>query len=546
MSAGPLIPIISAGVEGNITAAVRIGSKVYGWGLLTSGQDLWTSADGKTWTQIPLDPRVFPFVLPIRDMAGGGPGLVAVGGGTSIARGQHVRAEVWLSNDGRTWKRIPDERTLNGAVMTGVVAGGPGLIAVGNIEPGEGTPISPARGIVWTSIDGRRWSRVADPQRVFVGAEINNIVRGGPGFIATGESSLPSTGHAVVWTSTNGVTWYRAPRNPQEFPNDGPTGDAVAGPGGYLGTSTIEPPTYDLSPLWTSSDGVTWKRVPSGPFRGAIDVHETAGGPGYLAVGDQDYEPVMWSSSDGTHWSRVADGAVFRGNLTSLSSVVMLGSNIIVIGKQEQLNTSTVTTVQTAWVWTPGSTVTPPPLSTGLDPKTLRLRQSDLPAAYGHGQESYADDICVLEGEPDPGGRVHRLCDRILQALGTYNAYTFSFTSSQSNARPSGIAGTVIAGPDVAHARRTLKVANLLLQPIGAPPAKPIPAHVAIGRGFNLYHVTMNGTAFAFDQSLSGEGTAAVWRVGRVVEMIEVTETGNAGKGAAIRYARRLWQHIGH
>jgi hypothetical protein len=61
----------------------------------------------------------------------GGPGLVAVGFEHSGADGD---AAVWASTDGLVWSRVPRTVVFGGSgdqQMFSVVAGGPGLVAVG-------------------------------------------------------------------------------------------------------------------------------------------------------------------------------------------------------------------------------------------------------------------------------------------------------------------------------------------------------------------------------------------------------------------------------
>jgi hypothetical protein len=68
----------------------------------------------------------------MRSVARGGPGLVAVGGDDSEA------AAVWTSADGRQWSRVGhDEAVFGGSdgqlVMNSVVAGEQALVAVGAV-----------------------------------------------------------------------------------------------------------------------------------------------------------------------------------------------------------------------------------------------------------------------------------------------------------------------------------------------------------------------------------------------------------------------------
>jgi len=87
-----------------------------------------------SWTRIADDETIFGGTNEQRmsDVVAGGPGLVAVGRDGS---GGDEDAAVWTSTDGETWTRIPHNETTFGGTgnqaMFEVVAGGPGLVAVG-------------------------------------------------------------------------------------------------------------------------------------------------------------------------------------------------------------------------------------------------------------------------------------------------------------------------------------------------------------------------------------------------------------------------------
>jgi hypothetical protein len=63
----------------------------------------------------------------------------------------------------------------------------------------EARGLNPA--VVWTSVDGITWSRVAHDDAVFGvdgGHEMTSVTAGGPGFVAVGESN----GDAAIWVAT--------------------------------------------------------------------------------------------------------------------------------------------------------------------------------------------------------------------------------------------------------------------------------------------------------------------------------------------------------
>ena len=128
-----------------------------------------------------------------------------------------------VSDPGSLWSLVSYE---DGAAIAGVVAGGPGFVAVGERD-GDAA--------VWTSLDGLSWSRVPHDQAVFGGTGESfmvDVTIGGPGLVAVGRqevcSDLPepdesdsaegdargndpvtvcSDRHAVVWTSVDGLSW---------------------------------------------------------------------------------------------------------------------------------------------------------------------------------------------------------------------------------------------------------------------------------------------------------------------------------------------------
>jgi len=182
---------------------------------------VWTSVDGITWSRVPHDEAVFggeraQFMTSVTI---GGPGLVAVGfdqsGGSFGYLGIDRDAAVWTSVDGITWSRVPHDEAVFGGEgfqeMNSVTAGGPGLVAVGTDESGGDSDTA-----VWTSADGITWSRVSHDEAVFGGEfaqEMSSVIAGGPGLVAVGADSRK----AAVWTSPDGITWSQVPGDEAVF-----------------------------------------------------------------------------------------------------------------------------------------------------------------------------------------------------------------------------------------------------------------------------------------------------------------------------------------
>jgi hypothetical protein len=103
-----------------------------------------------TWTRAPDAPALENFGLKIRmsDVARVDDQLIA--GGHILFGTQYPSAAIWHSTDGVSWDRAPDTPALGDGEIAGVVAGGPGAVAVGAVgSPDFFIPtawLSPGRG----------------------------------------------------------------------------------------------------------------------------------------------------------------------------------------------------------------------------------------------------------------------------------------------------------------------------------------------------------------------------------------------------------------
>jgi len=307
----------------------------------------WTSTDGLVWSRVPHDESVFggPDYQRMFGVTAGGPGLVAVGIDGS---GGDWDAAVWISADGLAWSRVPhDESALGGPGRQGmskVVAGGPGLVAIGWEEGGDDDVA------VWTSPDGLAWSRVPHDEEIFGGSEdqyADGLAVGGPGLVVAGSDYSGGDGEAAVWVSSDGTVWSRLARQ-AAF---GGLGDhwmaAVTSTGAGLVAVGAECAGDECDgAAWTSVDGLTWSRVvhDEAVFGGDGDQvisGVTSAGGGLVAVGRDesggDLDGAVWISVDGLTWSRVAhDEAVFGGPLDQrMWEVVAGGPGLVAIGEYD-------------------------------------------------------------------------------------------------------------------------------------------------------------------------------------------------------------------
>lgn len=186
-------------------------------GFVAVGQDrgpsdgvVWFSADGNGWQRIPDDPEVFgrDNVAINAVIARPEGGFVAVGDNFTTGNGA-----VWLSPDGMTWSRVPDDSAPSStgrAHMNAVTRSAAGhFVAVGTDSTDRTTPA------VWTSPDATAWTRLplgllADNDE---SAEINDIATTRDGLVAIGQIESA----AAIWTSSDSLNWTRHADDPVLF-----------------------------------------------------------------------------------------------------------------------------------------------------------------------------------------------------------------------------------------------------------------------------------------------------------------------------------------
>lgn len=238
-------------------------------------------------------------------------------------------AAVWLSADGLTWERVTSDAfagdmnqfgSSDGEQwMSDVVVGPQGLVAVG----GD----SQTGAAVWTSPDGRNWSRLPDDPAVFgVGGQaasatnwMQAVITGGPGLVAVGTVGNAGT----VWASADGVEWVRA-FSGEEWSW---LTDVVAWEGrlyavGFSGYMDRSQPSLDdpYRPIvLTSEDGLAWEALPQATVPGQRGVDFGTSWPevqadlvaltpyeaeliGVSGLGWFGGNPAVWRSADGAAW----------------------------------------------------------------------------------------------------------------------------------------------------------------------------------------------------------------------------------------------------
>ena len=317
------------------------GVTAWGDGFVAVGVDgssgraaAWLSEDGNDWSLVFVDEpppgaesRSGPWIgSSISDVVAGGPGLVAAG--TECTGFEDCQGKIWTSTDGRSWSKTDIEPGI-GSLLYDITAGGPGLVVGGEFA----IPGVDARGAVWTSVDGITWTRVFESDTLLTeGIEL--VAAGESGLVAVGAASGGPSGQPRTWTSPDGLSWT--------VHEDVPQFSAIAATGsGFVAVGTEELTENAChagavgdcrAAVWTSVDGITWTRVPhndatfgAGPDKQMMsDV--TAIDSGLLAVGTS-----VWYSPDGTTWSQIYHDPALAGDDGHVDGVgVAVGESAVV------------------------------------------------------------------------------------------------------------------------------------------------------------------------------------------------------------------------
>ncbi len=249
-----------------------------GPGYVAVGSSIWTSSDGITWQYAELED---PIVGELRAATVGGPGMVAVG------RFNGELASIYTSTDGVRWSLIPQEGAPQGqheSEITDIVAGGPGLVAVGHLG---------GIGAVWTSPDGFEWSRVPHDSEVFgrgtEGTELFSIAADDSGFVAVGR--ITDDGTMGVWRSSDGLDWSVVPLDPDVLNESHELMTVISTEQGFIAAGAGADRDGGV---WFSPDGITWTRLQTEGALGDADVQWisdiTVFGNSVIAVGVRFFE----------------------------------------------------------------------------------------------------------------------------------------------------------------------------------------------------------------------------------------------------------------
>lgn len=289
------------------------------------------STDGQAWTEItaPVEGSCGPTAT-----CGATPSGLAANPQTLVMTGRDESmgvAAIWTSMDGKLWTRVRTMPDLRRGELSGLVRTPRGFAAVVNWAAGTTPSIS---GVVLGSADGQSWTVAWMPLPAGVTqGSVSAVIASGTGYVAVGSLGQVPT----AWSSRDGRTWTAATLAGQKDIGFG--GCLSARDGKVTAFVPVDIWQRDTTNAfrWVSADsGVTWTAGGSGPgFDAVRSVLSTASG--LVAIGrSPSSQPgggsPIWTSADGATWTPTEIGGAARRPNDIVTSIAESAGRIVVTG----------------------------------------------------------------------------------------------------------------------------------------------------------------------------------------------------------------------
>lgn len=175
--------------------------------------------------------------------------LWVMGGEDGVARN-----DVWNSADGRTWTQVTDAAAFSARTRNASVVFNNRLWVIGGIEGSN-----QARNDIWSSGDGATWTRVT-AAAAFPARQSHTSVVFNKKIWVIGGSDGDSQKNDV-WSSLDGVTWTRITAEAAFSARAGHTSVVFNKKIWVIGGSDNS--SHPKNDVWSSADGVTWTQATS-------------------------------------------------------------------------------------------------------------------------------------------------------------------------------------------------------------------------------------------------------------------------------------------
>ncbi len=269
--------------------------------------EVWSSADGAEWTLVKANTFLDRQFDPASDWEGRHTaGYVVYRDKMWIVGGDvnqgHYQNDVWNSADGKTWTYVNKGRDVPWgprALHYTLVFQDKIWVLGGQTMPGFAQSDEIFYRDIWTTTDGIEWTEVTPKEpywsaRGMIGGSV--VFKDHIWFLGGGTYDTPKTPtrnfYNDVWSSADGVNWTRhveaAPWHPRQYHEVAVFDDRMWVMEGYHRDSG------NRNDVWYSADGVKWFEVPNTPWKprhaASVFVHDNA----LWMVAGNNMQPDVW------------------------------------------------------------------------------------------------------------------------------------------------------------------------------------------------------------------------------------------------------------
>ena len=297
--------------------------------------DVWSAVDGKNWVSITAagwTPRQGHQALSHNGR------LYVLGGYGDRENSSFYRNDVWSSADGKNWSQETAHADWARRYLHQAVSHNGRLYVLGGFGDRENG--SSFRNDVWSSADGKNWSQETDnagwTRRIIHQALSHN----GRLYVLGGSESTSPYYLNDVWSSADGKNWSQETAHADWTLREGH--QAVSHNGRLYVLGGRDNNYNYLNDVWSSADGKNWSQETNNAKWTGRQRHQA------LSLNDRLYvlggsgggrQNDVWSSADGKNWSRETDDADWTRR--SEHQAVVFPPELVLWGVGEKLTATT-------------------------------------------------------------------------------------------------------------------------------------------------------------------------------------------------------------
>lgn len=222
-------------------------------------RDVWSSADGKNWTRVQKQAPWKHSDLPMSLTFAGRMWMLG-GWYNGRLQGHSASSAAWSSTDGVKWQLATDAAGWTPRIAAGSVVFKDRMWILGGTENYYFGDEKSLKNDVWSSADGKTWQQATAAAGWSPRAYHQAVVLGGRIYVLGGGNYVPKY-HAKndVWSSVDGVNWKRETGQAPWHARLWFSSVVYRGHIWVLGGWSNDPST-NWGDVWYSADGRNWKQ----------------------------------------------------------------------------------------------------------------------------------------------------------------------------------------------------------------------------------------------------------------------------------------------